>query len=298
MNVLLVGATGYVGSSIAEALKAAGHTVTGTARSDDAEKKLRDAGLSAVRADVTDPDSLREAASKADGAIYAVQYQGDNGEAVEGAALRAIGEGLGGSNKPFVFTSGVWIYGSTGDRVADEQSPNNPTPIVSHRPRLEQIVLDSAQHGVRPVIIRPGDVYGKGGGIPAMWVQSAHESGAVKFVGDGSSHWPVVHADDLAQLYVLALENAPNGAIYNAADTSSFTVREMAEAASRGAGKDGKTESWPLESARGAFGAFADALVLDLRVDSSKAREELGWQTRTATILDDLESGSYAKRAT
>lgn len=297
MNVLLVGATGYVGSSIAKALKAAGHTVTGTARTDDAEKKLRDSGITPVRADITDPESLKKAAAKADGAIYAVQYNGNDGEAVESAALRAIGEGLS-ANKPFIFTSGAWVYGSTGDRVADEQSPNNPTPVVAHRPRLEQIVLDARARGVSPVIIRPGDVYGNGGGIPAMWVQAARESGAARFVGDGSSHWPVVHIDDLAQLYVLALEKAAAGSIYNAADGSSFTVREMAEAASRGAGADGKVQAWPLEEARKALGPFADALALDSRIDSSKAREELGWRTRSTTILDDLVSGSYAKRAT
>lgn len=298
MKVLLVGATGYVGSSIAKALKAAGHTVIGTARSDDAEKKLRDAGITPVRADVTDPGSLKNAASQADGVIYAVQYTGDDGEAVEGNALRAIGEGLRGSNKPFVFTSGAWIYGSTGERVADEQAPNNPTPIVAHRPRLEQIVLDTRASGATPVIVRPGDAYGNGGGIPAMWVQSARAGGAARFVGDGASHWPVVHIDDLAKLYVLAIEKAPAGSIYNAADTSSFTVREMAEAASRGAGSNGAVQAWPLDAARKDLGLFADALALDSRIDSSKAREELGWQTRSSTILDDLASGSYAKQPT
>lgn len=293
MKILVIGATGYIGTATAEALRAAGHTVIGTARSPEATQKLRAANIEPVTADITDPASLKAPAQRADAVIYMVQYNGQDGAAVESAALHTLIDALAGSNKPFLFTSGVWIYGSTGNRVADERSANCPTPLVAHRPSLERIALDGVARGVRTVIIRPADVYGRGGGIPAMWTQSAKQSGAARYVGDGSSHWPVVHVDDLAQLYVLALTKAEPGAVYNAGDESNFTVREMAEAASYGAGASGKTTAWPLEEARKSLGAFADALVLDMRITSQKARAELGWQTRPSTILDDLRSGSY-----
>ena len=293
MNVLVLGATGYIGGAICEALRAAGHTVTGTARSPEAAQRLRAAHVEPVTADITDPTSLKAPAQHADGVIYAVQYNGSNGADVEGAALHALVNALAGSNKPLLYTSGVWIYGSTGDRIADERHANCPTPLVAHRPALERIVLDGVSRGVRAVIIRPGDVYGRGGGIPAMWTQSAKQNGAVRYVGDGSSHWPVVHVEDLAQLYLLALTKAEAGSVYNAGDETAFTVREMAEAASYGAGAGGKTTTWPLEEARKSLGAFADALVLDMRITSRKARAELGWQTRPSTILDDLRTGSY-----
>ena len=295
MNVLLVG-TGYVGSAIAAALQAAGHSVTGTARSEATAQKLRAAGVTPVSGDITDPASLEKDAAAADAVIYAVQYNGEDVATVEAAALRAIARALVGSNKPFIFTSGGWIYGSTGDRVADEMSPQNPPPLIAHRPLLESIVLDAVSTGARSIVIRPGNAYGKGAGIPAMWVQSAKGTGSAQYVGDGSSHWAVVHVDDLAKLYVLALEKAPAGAIYNAGDTTAFTVREMAEAASRGAGKNGAVTALPLEDARKTLGAFADALALDIRLDSSKARQELGWQTRSSTIIDDLQSGSYVEQ--
>ncbi|TAM76696.1 NAD-dependent epimerase/dehydratase family protein [bacterium] len=293
MNVFVIGATGYIGSAIAEALKAAGHQVLGSARSDEAKQRLRAAGVEPAAADITDPTSLIAPAERADAAIYVVQYNGPDGADVEGAALRSLVDALAGTNKPLLYTSGVWIYGSTGDRVADEQSPHDPTPLVAHRPQLERIVLDGVARGVHTVVIRPGDVYGRGRGIPAMWIQSAKQGGAARFVGDGGSHWPVVHVEDLAQLYVLALTKAHAGSVYNAGDETAFTVREMAEAASHGAGARGNVAAWPLEQARQTLGAFADALVLDMRITSRKAREEIGWQPRSSTILDDLRSGSY-----
>ncbi|TAM58542.1 NAD-dependent epimerase/dehydratase family protein [bacterium] len=293
MNVLVIGATGYIGAAVCEALRSAGHTVTGTARSPEAAQRLRAAEVEPVTADITDPASLKAPAQHADAVIYAVQYNGADGAAVEDAALHALVDALARSNKPLIFTSGVWIYGSTGDRIADERSANCPTPLVAHRPALERIVLDGVARGVHTVIIRPGDVYGHGRGIPALWIQSAKQNGVVRYVGDGSSHWPVVHVEDLAQLYLLALTKAEAGSVYNAGDGTAFTVREMAEAASEGAGTSGKTEAWPLEEARKALGAFADALVLDMRITSRRAQQELGWKTRPSTILDDLRTGSY-----
>jgi len=295
MQVLIIGASGYLGSAIASALQRRGHTVLGTARSDETARKLRETGIEPVSADITMPASLRTPAEQSDAVVYAVQYDGDDQLLVEGAALRAIVAALAGSAKPFAYTSGVWIYGNTGDRVADEDSPLNPTPAAAHRPQLERTVLNGANDGARAFVIRPGDVYGAGGGLPAMWVQSVAEAGAVRYVGDGRNHWPTVHRDDLAELYALALEHAQGGSIYNASDERAFTVAQMAEAASYGAGCNGAIVEWPLEEARQRLGPFADALALDSRVTARRARETFGWATRSTTILDDLRGGSYAE---
>jgi nucleoside-diphosphate-sugar epimerase len=294
MRVFVVGATGYVGSAIAGSLRRRGHTVSGAAPSDASAEKLRNAGIEVESGDVAEPQSLQDPARRADAVVYAVQYSGDNAADAESAALRALVDALADSGKPFAYTSGIWVYGSTGERAADEDAPLNPTPLVAYRPTLERIVLDGGARNVRAIVIRPGNIYGAGGGIPEMWLQSARESGAARFVGDGANRWAVLHRDDVGELYALALENAPAGAIYNAGDDTSFTVKEMAEAASIGAGRNGAVAAWPLEEARGALGAFADALALDTKISSKRAREQLGWQTRSTTILEDLRSGSYA----
>ena len=127
-----------------------------------------------------------------------------------------------------------------------------------------------------------------------MLVQSARETGAARYVGDGQNRWPFVDVEDLAQLYVLALEKAAPGSLYNAAHGPSYRVREVAEAASIGGGANGKTQALPLEEARKTMGAFADALVLDQQISSEKATKELGWSPRAKSVLEDLKTGSYA----
>jgi nucleoside-diphosphate-sugar epimerase len=296
MRVFVVGATGYLGSAMVAALRERGDAVVGSARTEEVARKLRDAGIEAAVCDITAPESLKAPAQRCDGVIYVVQYNGADIAAVETAAISALVEALAGSGKPLLYTSGYWIYGSTAQRIADEDAPLNPTPLIAHRPALERTVLDGITRDVRAVVLRAGIVYGGGAGIPAMWVQSAKQGGAAQFIGDGRNHWAVVHRDDLAQLYVLAIEKAAAGSIYNAADDSWLTVREMAEAASFGAGRNGAVTEWPLEEARRQLGAYADALALDSRISSQRAHRDLGWSARATPIIDDLRTGSYASR--
>lgn len=295
MEVFLTGATGYIGSAVAEALQKAGHKVTGLARTPEKAKQLEARGIRAVLGDLLKPETIAAPAHAAEGVIHTANTNDARAAQADAAVVRAILDALQGASKPFVYTSGVWVLGSTGEKPADELSPVNPASLVAHRPGVEQEVLRAKERGVRSVVIRPALVYGRGGSIPKMIVQSARDTGAAQYVGDGQNRWPFVDVDDLAQLYVLALEKAPAGSLYNGSHGPSYRVREVAEAASIGGGAKGKTHATPLEEARKTMGAFADALVLDQQVSGEKAKKELQWSPRAGSVLDDLKNGSYTR---
>ncbi len=282
LEIFLTGATGYIGSAVADALLAAGHSVVGLARSDEAARRLTSKrpsskGITPFQGDLNSPANLREAAVKSDGVIHA----GTTNEGpIDQEAVRVMLDALRDSGKPLLYTSGIWVLGDTGGKIADETWPTNPAALVAWRPGVEQMVLRAARTGVRSVVFRPGVVYGRGGGILADFARSARETGAARYVGSGENHWPLVHVEDLADLYVRAFQQAGSGTLFHATDGSACRVREIAEAASSGAGAGGRTESWPLEEARKTLGVFADALVLDQLVSSEKARTKLGWQPR------------------
>jgi nucleoside-diphosphate-sugar epimerase len=102
--------------------------------------------------------------------------------------------------------------------------------------------------------------------------------------------------DDLADLFLLALERAPAGTLLLAVnDDEAHTIADLAAAASRGAGSGGRTESRPLEEAGKKLGAYADALVLDQLASGKRAKELLGWRPSGPDILEELERGSYAQ---
>lgn len=291
MKVFLTGATGYIGSAVAERLLAAGHEVVGLARSEEAARKLEAAGARPALGDLNDSDVISRAAREADGVIHAAATGDAGAPEADAQAVAAILDALEGTNKPFIYTSGTWVLGDTNDRVADEETPLNPTPLVAWRPANEQLVLDGSGRGVRSIILRPGMVYGRGGGSVGEMVESGKRKGTVRFVGTGENRWPLIHVDDLADLYLKALENAPAGTLLLVASGPSMRVREIAEAASRAAGAEGRVESWPIEQARERLGFYADALVLDQQASGAKAEQLLGWTPRASSLLEELERG-------
>jgi nucleoside-diphosphate-sugar epimerase len=90
--------------------------------------------------------------------------------------------------------------------------------------------------------------------------------------------------DDLAELYVRLVERAPAGSIYNAIDASQLTQREIAEAASRAASKDGKVQATTPDGS-----PWHEALLLDQRLSSEKARNDLDWRPRHESFAAEAE---------
>jgi len=88
---------------------------------------------------------------------------------------------------------------------------------------------------------------------------------------------------------VLVAERGKPGAAYNAVDDSAFTMREIAEAASRGAGAGGAITT----VSPGILGPFGRVAMLDQRVSNARAKRDLGWAPNAQPIVDELEYGSY-----
>jgi nucleoside-diphosphate-sugar epimerase len=294
MKVFLTGATGYIGGAVVEVLKAGGHSLTGLARNEAAEKKLAAKGVAAVRGDLNDAAAIRAAAKAADAVIHLANTSDADAPKADRAAVDAILESLAGSGKPFIYTSGVWVLGNTGDTPADEASPaTSPFALVAWRPAIENLALGAAAKGVKAMVLRPGIVYGRAGGIPAMWVGAAEE-GAVRYAGTGSQQWTTVHVDDLADLYAKALAQGSAGAVWHGI-SGQVEARKLAEAAAKAGGKNASVAAFPLEEARKVMGPFADALAGSQRIASEKTKKALGWKPSRPGILEEVAQGSYAK---
>jgi len=294
MQIFLTGATGYIGSAVADALAKAGYAVVGLARSDDQVRMLAARGLGAHRGDLRDPASLAEGARNADAVVHTALPAAPDAGQVDRAAVEAIIGALSQFNRPFIYTSGCWVLGNTGDRVADEDTPLDPTPLIAWRPAIEQIVLAAASRGVQGIVLRPAMVYGRGGGLVAAFVRSAREQGAARVIGNGENRWTFVHVDDLAGLYVRALQAAAAGTMLFAAHGPAVRVREVAEVASRAAGAGGQVVTVPIEEARQTMGPFADALALDQQISGERAKRVLGWRPQAPGVLEELAGGSYS----
>jgi nucleoside-diphosphate-sugar epimerase len=297
MKVFLTGATGYIGSVVAEKLQAKGHSVLGLARSDEAAAKLSARKIEVLRGDLKDTDSLKRGAIEADAVIHTafIHDFSDYAGAVETetAAIAAFSEALTHTNKPFVATSGSAFLGDTKETEADEDFPYDRNSPFIARSESEQDALGMARKGVRSIVLRlPLFVFGRGGSsfVPFI-IERAKQTGAANYIGSGDKTVSAVHVEDAADLYVAALERSTAKGLYNVSGET-VSLREISEAVARLL--DVKAKSISAEEAQKQFGALYGFFSINNRLSAGKARGETGWTPRAnIKILDDIENGSY-----
>ena len=294
MRVFLTGATGFVGSVIVEELKAAGHQVTGLARSDQAAATLETWGVEVRRGDVAEPEGLAEAARASDGVIHCAfghdfsQYL-EMGEA-DLRAVSAMAEALAGSGKPLVVTSGMTA--STPGRASTEADPANTDGMTAVRGRPEAAALAAAATGVRSTVVRlPPSVHDKGAqGLVSMLIATARQTGVSAFVGDGANRWPAVHRRDAARLFRLGLERGQPGQRLHAVAEEGVSLRSIAEAIARKLGIP--TRSLDAGQAADHFGWLAMIIGNDVPSSSAVTQQSLGWRPTAPGLLEGLR-GDY-----
>ncbi|MFD7261358.1 NAD-dependent epimerase/dehydratase family protein [Streptomyces sp. NPDC059874] len=292
MRILVPGARGYIGSAVVRRLRQEGHDVVPFLRTGTPAPH----GTEIRTGDLADPDSLRAAVTDdIDAVVDVATPSGD--EAVDAAAVDALLERLRGTGRAYVYTSGIWVLGATGDRAAEEDAPTDAIDIVGYRPRIEERVLAAAADDVRAVVVRPGIAYGAGGGIPALMTAWAREHGHGRYVGHATTRWPMVHVDDLATLYALVVAKGTAGTLVHGVALEAVPAAALAVAADVAAGGTGHAAPWPTAEAAGVLGLpFAQALALDQTVSGQRARAELGWRPTAAYPTVDLAEGSYVRQ--
>jgi len=297
MKIFVTGATGYLGGAAAQALRRAGHEVFGLCRSQESARALACDEIRPVRGDLTQPEGWLESAAACSVLVHAAADAVRGVVEPDAAALAALLSlaARGPRPKQLVYTSGVWVHGHTGAAPADETTPLAPARLVAWRPGHEQRVLQARE--LLGLVLRPGCVYGRRGGLTGAWFAQAERGEPVSVVGDGRNRWAMVHVDDLADAYVRAVESGLGGEVFEITDRSRSTVVEMAAAAARVAGREGAVRHVPLEQAREAMGEVADCLALDQHVEARKAVRRLGWQPRHGGFLDGVETYFEAWRA-
>lgn len=298
MKIFVTGAAGYIGKAVCRQLRKENHEVIGLTSTERHREILEEMGVKPVVANLKSTEQWKNYLGEMDAGIHLAMDEKDPA-GVDRTAVDTFLDVFGGTTKRFIYTSGVWVLGNTGPEEVNEDTPLNPIPLVEWRADTERRLIGfEGTMRFNVVIIRPGIVYGAGGGIPAMLSRTAYETGEARYVGEGENIWTMVEVNDLARAYVLALTKGGAGEVYNATDNQAYTVRELAEAASIGAGQDGKTRSWPVKEARKELGPLADALCLSQNVSGAKAGQILGWETiRPYNAVEDLKLGSYAQQS-
>jgi nucleoside-diphosphate-sugar epimerase len=279
LRIFVLGGTGSIGAALVRELVARGHEVTGLARSEASATKLGEFGATAVAGSIASPAPWIGKLAGIDAVIHAACDFSTDMAAIEGRLLDAVLPALARQpNRPrFLYTGGCWLFGATGDEVATEARAFCPLPAFAWMVSNLQRVLVTP--GIDGIVIHPAMVYQPQGGVFRRFVRDAIEGDAVRVVESEAVRWPLVHSEDLATLYALALERAPSGSSYIGAAIEGLAVGRIARAfAQRFATRRGEPRIVSADTIAAELGEWARGYALDQRLSGDKARRDLGWR--------------------
>jgi nucleoside-diphosphate-sugar epimerase len=296
MRVFVTGASGHLASAIVPELIAAGHDVTGLARSEQAAGAVTALGATAHRGDLDDLEGLTKAAADSDGVVH-LAFKHDEMRtgnfagaiAAELAVVQALGDGLAGTGKPLVGSSGTLMLAHLGRPGTEEDAA-----VPGGRGDAEIATLGLADRDVRASVVRIPPITHSAldrHGFARVLIAIARQAGVAGYPGDGANRWPAGHTLDVGHLYRLALEEAPAGTRWHAAGDEGIPMRQIAQSIGDHLGLP--TASIPDGRLEAHFGFLAGLIALDNPTSTATTRRVLGWEPTHPGLLADFDDGDY-----
>jgi len=320
MKALVTGASGFAGSHLVRALDQGGNSVVGLVRQSSNLTRLAGCSVQWVYGDITDRDALQTAMTGVDvvfhtaayvelGLVNAAEMERVN---VEGTrAVLEVAQATGVSK--MVYCSTIGVFGDTQGQVVDETFKRVQTDFSSAYDRTkhqaQQLVDEFANQGLPVVSVLPSGIFGPDDPHFGPVIQQFLK-GRLKLWAGGDRITGIVHVDDLATAMILAAERGKPGGHY-IISAGDLTTREMFALLSQETGIPvpreapkllvqlvgnlldplGQLFSWQPPLSRERVHYIYDRCV---RVDASKARQELGWQPRSVPeVLKEIVQTQY-----
>lgn len=293
MRVLVVGASGAIGTRLIPQLTDQGHEVTGSSRSPAKAERLRALGAEPIVLDVLDATAARAAvaAARPEAIIYQATALADAGFSrkldrtfaltnrlrTKGTDILLAAAREAGVRRFVAQSFAPYRYAREGGPVKTEDDPLDSAPPATARQTFAAMNhLDQAVTGAGGIALRYGGFYGD----PDALTKAVRKR-QYPIIGDGAGVMPFIHLHDAAAATVLALDH-DGPAIYNITDDEPAPVRDwlpvLADAV--GAKPPRHLPSW---LARMVMGEGLAMMTESRGASNAKATKELDWTLRYPT---------------
>ncbi len=285
MNILVTGATGFIGTALCRALTEQGHRVTALSR--DPERAL------VTVPDLVEAHAWEPAASPAprnafDGVEGVVNLLGESvvgrwtttkKQAIRDSRVvgtRHLVDALRHADpKPrvLVSASAIGYYGDRNDEELTESSPPGTDFLAGVSREWEAEARRAEEYDIRVARLRVGIVLARGGGALGAMLLPA-QLGAGGPLGSGRQWWSWIHRDDLIGLVIRLLDTGRQGVV-NGVAPSPLRQKEFARVLGRVLSRPAFMPA-PAFALKIILGGFAAELLSSKRVLPAEA-EQLGY---------------------
>jgi nucleoside-diphosphate-sugar epimerase len=227
VKAFVTGATGFIGSRLARALRERGDDVVALVRSPEKAPALAALGCELVQGDLADVDAIRRGVEGCDSAFHSAAVYKVGIPESERAAMydanvtgteRVLDAAIEAGAQRIVYVSTIGVFGNTRGKVVDETfvrtdkdwlSVYDETKYLAH-----EIADDRIAKGAPIVIVQPGGVYGPGDHSEIANLIDQVRTGKLKMIPFGDAAFNLVYVDDVVDGILLAHDKGRVGESY------------------------------------------------------------------------------------
>lgn len=254
---LITGATGFVGSHVADRVRELGGTVRALVRAESDTRHLESLGAELVRGDLTDANALRQAAAGVDYVIHCAAKVGDWGDVeeyrrVNVGGLRALLEAVRGQPlKRFIQVSSLGVYAARHHYGTNESEPLPEQHIDGYtqsKVECEKLAIEEfRRYGTPITILRPGFIYGPRDRTVLPRLASRLAKRDIIYIARGKNCLNTTYVGNLVDAIFLAIDNEKAlGQTYNITDGEYVSKRRFFETIADGLGLPRPKGSIPI----------------------------------------------------
>lgn len=297
-SVLVTGATGAVGYAVARELSLHGYRVHGLVRHIDDKPRLPYAVIPVV-GDIRAPERWENMIDKAEVVVNCAMPANLGAAVMDRAAAEREAEALASifahfwdfirrKKRRLIHTFGALVFEPDAAGWIRETSGISSGRGYGLRNRkLYPIFQDLRKKGLRAMSLDLAFVYGRGGWFEHSLLDPMSE-GKSSFIGDGNQTMHYVAATDAAAGCRLAIEHGLDGHDYLLADDRPTTLGAFTRLVANEMGAP-EPAAVPEEDLIPVLGDWAvEAYTTCPKIDTTKAREHLGWTPRYRTIEEGI----------
>jgi 2-alkyl-3-oxoalkanoate reductase len=221
MQVLVTGASGFVGRHIVDQLSSVGVHVKALVRR--VPQPAFDKSVELILGDLGRPESYAPALDGVSAVVHAALT--DNLSDEPRATSTLFNQSAEAGVRKFVHLSSIAIYGNPPSEIVTEETTPVPSADAYSRTKLAiEEALHGASTGIEIAILRLGCVYGPGGGWWTEGLLNLMRHGNVILVNEGTGIANLVHVADVARLVAVILERSGTPwEVFNVTDGSPVT---------------------------------------------------------------------------